>query len=105
MANDEKQMSKTQDKIELAVRGMTCAACSARIEKQLTKAKGVVKASVNLASEKATVKYVPGIIDKQHLIKIIEKTGYGAKEISDSENDELRQDRLVKAYKTELYFF
>ncbi|MHB1682610.1 MAG: heavy metal translocating P-type ATPase [Bacilli bacterium] len=65
-------------KVELAISGMTCAACSARIEKNLNKAPGVAKASVNLASEKALIEITPGLATPDELIRIVEKTGYGA---------------------------
>ena len=90
-------------KFEVEITGMTCAACASRIEKQLKKADGILQASVNLASEKAIIEYVPGVIDKDRMISIVEKTGYGAKEIQ--ENEEERQDRKATEYKKELYFF
>ncbi len=57
---------------------MTCAACSARIEKGLNKLEGVVKANVNLALEKASVEYNPGTLNKTDIIKKVEALGYGA---------------------------
>ena len=45
----------------LPIGGMTCASCVAHVEKALSKVPGVVTASVNLAIEKATVSYVPGV--------------------------------------------
>ncbi|NIR59654.1 MAG: copper ion binding protein, partial [Gammaproteobacteria bacterium] len=44
---------------ELGVGGMTCAACSARVERALQRLPGVVEAGVNLATERATVRYAP----------------------------------------------
>lgn len=63
---------------DLAVEGMTCAACSARIEKGLSKMDGVSLATVNLAMETAQIKYNPSAISAQELIDKIEKLGYGA---------------------------
>ena len=65
-------------RVELAITGMTCAACAARIEKNLNKAAGVARANVNLASEKALIEYAPGQLSSDDLIRIVEKTGYGA---------------------------
>jgi Cu+-exporting ATPase len=62
--------------IELDVQGMTCASCAARIEKKLNRLEGV-NASVNYATEKATVQAGSGTT-AQTLIEIIEQTGYGA---------------------------
>ena len=64
--------------IELPVTGMTCANCVAAIERQLNrKTPGVVRASVNLATEKATVLYVPGETGLREIIHAIEDAGYG----------------------------
>jgi P-type Cu+ transporter len=62
--------------LELAVTGMTCAACAARVQKQLGKLDGV-SASVNLATEKATVR-LTSAVPVEALIAQIEKAGYGA---------------------------
>lgn len=64
--------------VDLNITGMTCAACSARIEKVVNRIEAVQTASVNLASEKAHIIYVPGLIQEQDLIKAVEKAGYGA---------------------------
>lgn len=69
----------TEERIELSLSGMTCAACATRIEKVLSKMDGVIKANVNLASEKATVKYINGKTDVDTLIGRVKKTGYDAK--------------------------
>ena len=58
------------------ITGMTCANCSARIEKELNDQPGVVSATVNLATEKATVKYQKTTANQ--LIKSVETIGYGA---------------------------
>jgi len=60
----------------LKIEGMTCAACSARVEKALQKTDGVISASVNLTTEKASVEYDPAQVDEAALAQAIEKTGY-----------------------------
>ncbi|MFD7511007.1 heavy metal translocating P-type ATPase [Streptomyces sp. NPDC059853] len=65
-----------QDRVELAIGGMTCASCAARIEKKLNRLEGVT-ASVNYATEKATVSY-GGEVRVPDLIAVVEKTGYTA---------------------------
>lgn len=67
------------EKVELDIIGMTCAACSTRIEKGLNKVEGVSKASVNLALEKGSVEYDPTTVTVQQLIKKVESLGYEAK--------------------------
>ena len=62
--------------LQLGVRGMTCAACSTRIEKKLSKLEGVSAASVNLATERASVSYDPEQANAQALIDTVEQTGY-----------------------------
>ncbi len=68
--------SSSYSKVTFRVSGMTCAACSSRIEKRLGTVKGVHKAAVNLAVEKATVEYDSLQIDPGRLIEIIRDTGY-----------------------------
>ena len=64
-------------RIELAVSGMTCASCSARIEKRLNKIEGVT-ATVNYSTEKAKVTYA-GDVTPADLVAAVEKAGYGVR--------------------------
>ncbi|MCW2642586.1 MAG: heavy metal translocating P-type ATPase, partial [Dactylosporangium sp.] len=64
------------NQIELAIGGMTCASCAARIEKKLNRIDGV-QATVNYATEKAKIAYPDGVTP-QDLIATVEKTGYRA---------------------------
>jgi copper chaperone CopZ len=66
--------------VELSIRGMTCAACAARVEKRLN-AMDEVLATVNFATEKATVT-VPPSVRVDRLIEEIEQAGYGAEELA-----------------------
>ncbi len=63
---------------DLAVEGMHCASCVARIERSLRKLDGVAEASVNLATGQATVKYDPTVIGTETLINAVVKAGYDA---------------------------
>ncbi|MCX5429950.1 heavy metal translocating P-type ATPase [Streptomyces sp. NBC_00257] len=69
----------TAAEVELAIGGMTCASCAARIEKKLNRMDGV-EATVNYATEKAKVSYRGEDISVQDLIATVEKTGYTAHE-------------------------
>ena len=69
------------EKLNLKISGMTCAACSARIEKVLSKTDGLEHVSVNLATEKAALEYDPAKVSPQDIIDKIIKTGYGAEVI------------------------
>ena len=67
-------------KIEIPVTGMTCANCSATIERNLKKMPGVVTANVNLATERATVEFVPTLTGYAEFKRRIEEIGYGVVE-------------------------
>ncbi|MGG0461635.1 heavy metal translocating P-type ATPase [Priestia aryabhattai] len=86
------------EKAEFAITGMTCAACSTRIEKGLNKLEGVTKASVNLALETASVEYSPSQIAPQDITQRVEKLGYGAKLKSEEreEGQSYREKELSK---------
>lgn len=64
----------------LNVKGMTCAACAKRIENVRGKLDGISSASVNLATEKATIMYDPQKIRQNVIKESIEKIGYKASE-------------------------
>ena len=65
------------DQVELAIGGMTCASCAARIERKLNKLEGV-SATVNYATEKAKVTYADGV-STDDLVAAVEKAGYTAR--------------------------
>ena len=69
-----------QQKVRFQIEGMTCQACASRIEKVLNKKDFVESAGVNFASEEAQVTFDDSQISASDIAKIIEKTGYGAKE-------------------------
>jgi Cu+-exporting ATPase len=83
------------DTVELALGGMTCAACAARIEKQLNKLPGV-EAVVNFAAERAHVRYAPGQVDVERLVATIVKTGFTA----DVSTTDTRGDEKAKKFAT-----
>src|SRR5438552_1974624 len=64
-------------RIELELSGMTCASCAARIERKLNKLDGV-HATVNFATERASVAFDPALADVEQLVGTVERTGYGA---------------------------
>jgi Cu+-exporting ATPase len=96
----------THDRVELVIGGMTCASCANRVEKRLNKLEGVT-ATVNYATERASVDFGPGV-SPQDLIAQVEKAGYTAalptpaepeeeKTASDAEDAPVRalRDRLL----------
>jgi Cu+-exporting ATPase len=72
--------------LEFSITGMTCAACAARIERTLNRLPGT-QATVNLATERARVRYIPGPVTRDQLLAAIRRVGYGAEEVSGGEND------------------
>jgi Cu+-exporting ATPase len=83
----------------LAIGGMTCAACSARVEKAIRKVEGVETASVNLATEKAAVAYDPRQVRVTLIREAVEKAGYQAREISsaaEADEDRLKKEKALR---------
>ena len=76
------QDSTNSEFFTLDIGGMTCASCVSRVEKALDKIPGVEAASVNLATEQAKVRIKAGSLSLMDIIKLVQKTGYEAKESS-----------------------
>lgn len=72
-----------EQSFELAIGGMTCASCVGRVEKALRQVPGVVEANVNLATERAAVHGVRGVVDVAALIAAVEQAGYEASPLTD----------------------
>jgi Cu+-exporting ATPase len=67
-----------KETIRIPVSGMTCAACSARVQRTLQKQPGVDDAAVNLMMKSATVTFDPATVSPERLVEAIRDTGYGA---------------------------
>jgi len=88
------------EKLDLSIEGMTCAACSARIEKVVSKLDGVHQATVNLTMERGHITYTPGVVDEETIIKRIEKIGFKAKvHQADDGEKENKKDEAVRKQK------
>ncbi len=79
------------DVAELRITGMTCAACASRVERGLMALGGVVRATVNLATNKASVEYASGMLAPSDLIAAVEAAGYGAEVTSEEAQDRDRE--------------
>ena len=90
-----------EERVEFRVTGMTCAACSSRIDKVLNKTKGITSASVNLTTEIATVNYYPDLISTEEIIERIKKLGYEAIKRED-EQAQSSEERATKKMQTKL---
>ncbi|OCS85146.1 heavy metal translocating P-type ATPase [Caryophanon tenue] len=86
-----------KEKLELNITGMTCAACSTRIEKGLQRMDGIDEANVNLALEKATIAYHPAAVTPADIIAKIDKLGYEAtqpkQQTQDHRTDAIRRQQ------------
>lgn len=80
----------------IKISGMSCAACATKIEKRLNKIEGIVKATVNLATEKAIVEYDSSNIGISDIITAIEKLGYKAKPINEKDTGQEKEDGLKR---------
>jgi len=77
MMSMEARMRTETEKLELDVKGMTCASCANRVERKLNALEGV-EATVNFATERAAVSFVPGAVDTDDLLGAVEQAGYEA---------------------------
>jgi Cu+-exporting ATPase len=77
------------------VTGMTCSACSARIEKNINKTDGVIEASVNLLTNSMTVKYDESVLRDIDIIKVVEDTGYGASPAEEKKRKSKGRQRTI----------
>ncbi|AUJ23688.1 heavy metal translocating P-type ATPase [Virgibacillus dokdonensis] len=90
------------EKVEFDITGMTCAACSNRIEKVLSKQQGVENATVNLANETAIIEYQPSFIDEEKFIGIVEKLGYQAQPKANKEEKQSHKEKQIQRMKKKL---
>jgi Cu+-exporting ATPase len=86
--------------IDLSITGMTCAACVGRVERALQKVDGVLGATVNLATERATVTYLPAQTSLAHLKRAVRDAGYGTLE-TDTGQDRGDAEREARARELE----
>jgi len=76
------------EKVILPIGGMTCASCVAHVQEALKELDGVVEANVNLATERALVRYVPGLVDMDVLKQAVSNAGYEVLESVESGGQE-----------------
>ncbi|WP_312754974.1 heavy metal translocating P-type ATPase [Rummeliibacillus suwonensis] len=93
--------STSNKEVTLDIQGMTCAACSARIERGLNKLEGVDQATVNLALETGHVSFDSTKLDEEALIAKIQKLGYDA--VVHKENDERDHRQIEIEKKTRIF--
>ncbi len=77
-----------QATIELPITGMTCASCVRNVERAINKQSGVLSVNVNLATERASVTYLPGSVRRPDIIHAVEAAGYGVLDLANVEAPE-----------------
>lgn len=85
--------TEQSERVDLPIKGMTCAACARRIERRLSKTVGVESANVNFATSRATVEYDPERTAVSNLISAVRDVGYDVDE-PDSEQEARREEYL-----------
>jgi copper ion binding protein len=89
----------------LAVRGMTCASCVARVERAITRLPGVISASVNLGTESATVEFLPDSVSRERIAQAIREAGYEADAgTAAPDQGQQRQEQELGALRRDLRF-
>jgi Cu+-exporting ATPase len=83
----------TAAKLDISVTGMTCAACVSAVERALKDIYGVLNATVNLATERATVEYIPTITGFHDFRKAVADAGYSASLVTKESVDTEREAR------------
>ena len=89
--------------LDLAMSGLTCAACSTRLERVLNQVPGV-EARVNLATEKARLRYTPGLASADDLVAAVARAGFAASPITEASRAE-EKARKAAEYRNELRVF
>jgi Cu+-exporting ATPase len=100
-AGSERGTDGAAESIRIPVSGMTCAACSSRIQRTLQKQPGVADASVNLMMKTATVRFDPKAVTAQRLVETIRETGYGAELASPDQSAFQEQEARDRAQEEE----
>ena len=95
---------QTTQKVTLGIDGMTCAACVSHVENALIGVHGVESASVNLATERATVEYVQGVTGISDLRHAVEDSGYSATALVGGDLDDDSTTRRLGMLKVKFAF-
>lgn len=91
-----------EEKVELDIRGMTCAACSVRIEKGLNRMQGIASANINLATESGSVEYTAGVVSLEDILAKVKKLGYEAVVKQDREAQKSQKEAEIREKKIRL---
>ncbi len=81
------------EKVTLPIHGMSCASCVKKVEDALNGLEGVIRASVNFATERATVQYIPGAVSLEDFKKAVRDAGYEILEMERVEKEDIVRSR------------
>ncbi|XP_071320068.1 copper-transporting ATPase 2 isoform X2 [Trachinotus anak] len=90
----------THGKLDLSVTGMTCASCVHNIESKLTTTKGILGASVALATKKAQIQFDPEVLGARDIIKIIQELGFEASLVKAGFKNNLDHSEEIRQWKS-----
>ena len=90
---------------QFAVTGMTCAACSAHVEKAVSRLSGVQSAPVNLMLGSMTVTYDEKAVTEGDIIAAVKAAGYGASPASQTDQGQLRRDQDGRSTSSGRWYF
>ena len=79
------------------VTGMTCSACSSRVEKAVSKLEGIGKASVNLLTNSMQVEYDETKLNEEKIVQAVVDAGYGAERVETGRSGKTKNDSIVGA--------
>ncbi|MDV2582964.1 heavy metal translocating P-type ATPase [Alkalibacillus haloalkaliphilus] len=88
-----------EEKVELDIKGMTCAACSTRIEKGLSRMDGISEANINLTTESGTISYTPGMVSVEDIQEKVKKLGFEAILKQEQEEKESSKEKEIRSQK------
>ncbi|KAM4601643.1 copper-transporting ATPase 2 isoform 2-T2 [Polymixia lowei] len=91
-------------KLDLNITGMTCASCVHNIESRLTKTKGILGASVALATKRAHIQFDPEVLGARDIIRIIEDIGFGASLLKEGFENNLDHSEEIRQWKSSFLF-
>ena len=96
----ELEMPSGKTTLDLAIKGMTCASCSARIEKVVSGLEGVQSMQVNLAAETGVAIFNPDIISKRKILETIAGLGFEAEPLAEQDENLLLKQQLLVMNRT-----
>ncbi|MGB9627582.1 MAG: heavy metal translocating P-type ATPase, partial [Thermodesulfobacteriota bacterium] len=82
------------EKITIPIQGMSCASCVNKVEKAIRSLKGVIQANVNLATERASIEYIPQLLSLRDIRKVVKDVGYQVLEVK--EEDIVERERIAR---------